>query len=465
MPTVSSEPIRGGRLLLRGGTILAGGDDPSYVGDLLVDGRSVAALGPRIDVDPASCEIVDVSGHFVLPGFVDTHRHLWQSLFRLAGTDWTIMNYRKAMWKTLGPAYTPDDIYVALRIGLADAVDCGVTQVFDWNHNIITPEHADAAVLAHRDSRARVVFGYGHGSPIWAEAHDPLVGASVTMPSRDIVRVRDEYYSSDDQLLTLALAARGPEVSPMDVVSAEADLARELDIRSSIHVGSGPRGKLDPISRMRDAGYLSARTTWVHCNSLADGELQLIADSGGSASCSPELEMHMGQGQPAVTRLLDVGVRPSLSVDTCVNVGGDLFRVMQTALAGVRAEGHRRSLADGRDASAVALSTKDVFDFATRQGAVANGLGDRVGQLRVGAAADIVLIDRHALNLFPSTDTVGSIVMGAHPGNVWGVLIDGRPVKWGGRLLAADLERIRARVEDRADALLAAVGGFPTFGP
>lgn len=461
-PAARQAPPTGRRILFRSGTIIPGaGQHRQLMGDVLVEDSIIAAIGPRLDVDPADCAVVDASGYFVVPGFVDTHRHLWQSLFRLSGADWTIINYRDAMWKTLGPAYTPDDIYLALRIGLADALDCGVTQVFDWNHNIITPDHADAAVQAHDDSLARVVFGYGQGSPVWAAAQDPAIGASVALPSPDLARVSKQYYSSDRQRLTLAVAARGPEVSPMEVVRAEADQARELGLRSSIHVGSGPRAKVNPVWRMQEIGALSADITWVHCNSLADSELRLIADSGGTASCSPELELHMGHGRPAVGRLLALGVRPSLSVDTCVNVGGDLFGIMRAALASVRGDAHLASIAADRDARQVALTSGEVFDFATYQGALANGLGDRTGSIRPGNQADLVLLDRYALNLYPSTNPVGTIVMGAHPGNVRAVLVAGRVVKWAGRLTYPDLADIRARVQGRAAELLAQVGGFP----
>lgn len=459
---MSSKAPHGPRTLIRGGTVIPGaGDHRAQVADVLIEDSVIAAVAPRLDVDPVSAAVVEAADFFVVPGFVDTHRHLWQSLFRLSGADWTIINYRNAMWKTLGQAYTPDDIYLALRLGLADALDCGVTQVFDWNHNIITPEHADAAVAAHRDSMARVVFGYGQGSPVWAVAQDLAVGASVGMPSPDLARIRKQYYSSDRQLLTLALAARGPEVSPMDVVQAEADQARELGLRSSIHVGSGPRARLNPISRMLEIGHLSDDITWVHCNSLSDSELQLIADSGGTASCSPELEMHMGHGRPAVGRLLALGIRPSLSVDTCVNVGGDLFGIMRAALANVRGDAHLAVIAGGHDAHRVALTSGDVFDFATCQGAAANGLGDITGSIRPGAQADLVLIDRTALNLFPSTNPVGSIVMGAHPGNVRSVFVAGQAVKWEGRLCHPDLAAVRAQATERAAALLDQVGGFP----
>lgn len=234
------------RILLKGATVLTAepGVADSSVKDILIEGTKIAALAPSIPVDKASCEVIDATDKIVCPGFVDTHRHLWQSPFRYFGADWLIAHYAKAMWGMAGPVYTPDDVYLSIRIGLADALNAGVTQVFDWNHNIITPEHADAAVRAHRNSGARVVFGYGQGTPVWAEMLNPAIGTSRAMPSGDLARVKKEYYSARDGLLTLALAARGPEVSPMDVVAAEARQAAELDLASISVTARGP--KRDP---------------------------------------------------------------------------------------------------------------------------------------------------------------------------------------------------------------------------
>jgi 5-methylthioadenosine/S-adenosylhomocysteine deaminase len=314
-----------------------------FLGDILIEKGTISAVAPEIDVDPGGCEILELAGHITIPGFVDTHRHVWQTLFRFMGADWTIIDYAHAMWGLLGPLYTPEDLNLSLRLGLAEALDAGVTQVYDWNHNINSPEHADATVEAHRSSGGRIIFGYGQSSPAWAEALDPAVGTSTSPPSLDLLRIRDRYYSSADELLTLGLAARGPEVSPIDVCVAEALQARELGLRQSIHVGNGSWGRINPVRMMQEAGILTEDITWIHGNSLADSEIRLIADSGGCASCAPELESHMAHGHPAVGRFLEAGVRPSLSVDTCTNCSGELFSVMRATPAGNRWRQCRRT--------------------------------------------------------------------------------------------------------------------------
>lgn len=448
------------RMLLRGGTIIPVSNTPpaEFVGDVLIEDDKIAAIGPALDVSADSAEVVDMTGHILVPGFADTHRHIWQSIFRYAGTDWILADYANAMWRILGPAFEPEDTYLSLRIGLAEALNAGVTQVYDWNHNINSPEHADAAVAAHRDSGARVIFGYGQSSQTWAQILDPAIGASIDPPSKDIYRLREQYYSSDNQLITLGLAARGPECSPMNIVAEEARLAADLGLRSCVHVGNGSWGHMGPIRMMLDAGCEGSTVTWVHCNSVSDAEFDLIRDTGGSVSSATELEQHMGHGHPAIERCLMRGIRPALSVDTCVNVSGDLFSIMRAALSSVRGDIHQRRIEEGGDSERVPATTADVLEFGTLAGAKANGLGDITGSLEAGKQADIVAIDTVAPNLLPMTYATGSVVMGAHPGNVAAVLVAGRFVKRDGKLVDVDLRDLAAKATATRDRLFARVG-------
>ncbi|MTD54718.1 amidohydrolase family protein [Amycolatopsis pithecellobii] len=448
------------KTLLRGGTVVP--VDPaqaeSAVCDVLVDNGVIAAMGPDIVVDPAACEVLDMNGRVLTPGFVDTHRHLWQSLFRYAGADWTIENYVRDMWGKLGPSYTAEDMYVALRIGLAEALDGGCTQIFDWNHNHLTPEHSDAAVAAHRDSGARSILGYGQSMTVLSEFLETGPGAGRTPPSDDIRRLREQYYPSDDQLTRLAMAARGGEVATEEVIAAEARQARELGLRTSIHVGNANWAKVGPVEKQRSAAGLTPDTTWVHCNSLSDRELALIAESGGTVSVAPELELHMAIGPIAIRRLLALGIRPSLSVDTCFNISGEMFSVMRAALSSVRGEVNAAAIASGSNPLSLPLSTRDVLRFATMEGARANGLLDRTGTLEVGKEADIVALDARSANLAPVSYPTGSVVMGANPGNVELVMVRGRIVKRDFALVDTDLDALADRARHCHDRLLTRIG-------
>lgn len=442
------------RRLLKGGTVVP--VDPAFpaqfTGDVLVEGNRIAAVAPRIDVDPAGAEIVDVSGCIVAPGFVDTHRHTWQSLLRHLGADWAIADYGPAVFGRYGPRYTPDDMYVALRLGLAEALDAGITQVFDWNHNLNTPDHADETVRAHRDSGARVVLGYGQSSADW---HRTYGTDAAHPPSEDIHRLREGPYAADTGLTTLAMAARGPEKASAEVAAAEWRQARDLGLRISVHVGNGIRAASKPVRQLHDQGLLGPDTTYVHCSSTTDAELALIAGSGGTASCAPAIESAMGHGHPAIGRLMAAGVVPSLSVDTCVTTGGDLFGVMRVALAATRAAANGAMLARGQAVAAVTLRAAEVLSMATHEGARANGTDRISGTLTPGKDADIVVVRAAgAPNLTPLNDAVAALVTAAHPGNVDSVYVAGTAVKRDGRLLGADLPGLYAAAWAARDRIL-----------
>lgn len=448
------------RVLLRGGTLITmdPADPAEFTGDLLIQDGIIAAVGQHLDVAVGSCIEYDMTNHIVIPGLVDTHRHIWQTLFRYAGTDWDLADYGNAMWRLAGPVHTAEDLYIALRLGIAEALYAGITQIFDWNHNINSPEHADATVDAHRSSGARVIFGYGQSSQAWAQIADSRTRTSIEPPSRDIYRLASQYYGSNHALNTLALAARGPECSPLAIVAAEARIAADLGVRWSVHVGNDRWGELGPVAKVKQLGWLSDSITWVHCSSLADSELDLIAESGGSVSVAPELEQHMGHGRPAVGRCLDRGLRPSLSVDTCTNVSGDLFSVMRATLASARMEQRATASDDGRTGHPVP-GVRDALEFATIRGAEANGLAARTGSLTPGKDADVVAIDTQSPNLIPLVNATGSVVMGAHPGNVDLVFVRGRLVKEGGRLVGLDLAVLSEQAQERALRLLRDVAG------
>jgi cytosine/adenosine deaminase-related metal-dependent hydrolase len=412
------------KTLLRGGMVVsmdpAVGDLPR--GDVLIEDGRIAAVAPEIDA--AGAEVVDATGKIVLPGFVDTHRHTWQTAFRGVGADWTFDQYRVAMHGVLKPHYRPEDVYLGNLLGRLEALSSGVTTMLDWFHCAERPENADAAIQALREAPGHSIFCYGAAGP----DIEP-----------EVRRVR-EVLPGDD----MALGLRGPVVSTMDETAADVALARELGLPVSLHVhgtGGWPHGDR-PIAGMAERGLLDDRTTVVHGNGLSDDQLAMLADAGGSVSVSPDVELKMGF-EPLITgRALAAGLRPSLSIDDCPSAGGDMFGAMRTAVAAERG----------------CLTSRDVLAFATVDGARACGRDARTGSLTVGKDADFLLLDAEDVSVFPVGDPVGTIVAAGHPGLVDSVFVAGKPVKRDGKLLGVDVAALRARLLESRDRIAAAAG-------
>jgi 5-methylthioadenosine/S-adenosylhomocysteine deaminase len=263
--------------------------------------------------------------------------------------------------------------------------------------------------------------------------------------------------------VTLAMALRGPQFATKEATLADYALAKEVGTRITVHVGDGEWGRSRPIEWLRDNDLLSDQVTYVHCNELADDELAMIADTGGTASVAAAVEMQMGHGWPATGRLLDHGIRPSLSIDVCSSIGGDMFGAMQTAISSQRALDNAAASEAGEAVDELRVSCKDMVEFATVQGARACGLDDKVGSLAPGKEADLILIKTDSLSLTPMNNPWGAVVYAGHPGNVDTVLVKGRVVKRDGKLTDVDVERVRRLALETRDYLLAEAPEDPTI--
>src|SRR3954453_14345643 len=222
------------KLLIRGGTVLSMdsiGDLPRA--DVLIDGDTIAAVEPDISAD---AEVIDATGRIVLPGFVDTHRHTWEAAIRGSAPDAPLDDYFVEVLDTFAPVYRPEDVYASNLAGALECLNAGITTLVDWSHINNTPEHPDAGIAGLAESGIRAQYAYGSANLSLA---DYWFDSSIRIPGDDVRRIRDKYFSSDDQLLTMGLATRGTGFCKDDVVASEWELARELGIPITVHVAMG----------------------------------------------------------------------------------------------------------------------------------------------------------------------------------------------------------------------------------
>ena len=355
--------------------------------DVLIEGSKISAVGPN--VSGADADVIDASNMIIMPGFIDTHRHLWEGILRNIGTDIPLegdKSYLAFVLNTLAPAYRPEDVYIGNRVSTVGLIDAGITTVLDWSHIQVNPEYTDAAIRALQESGLRAVFAYG---PVWYEAPKPE-------HPEWFRRAAKQYFSSKDQLLTLAYAAFGPEFNSVEGNQEDWRLARELDARITTHVGVGTFGKHGKVADLGRTGLYGPDTTFIHCSTLNDDEIQMIVDSGSTVSLASPVEMMMGHGMVPIQRFLDRGLRPSsLSVDVETNVPNDMFTQMRSVIALQHALIFDEKLR-GTEVSSVPqptfLTTRDVLEFATIEGARANGLAAKTGSLTPGKEADVIML-------------------------------------------------------------------------
>jgi len=432
-----------GRTLIQGGNVLSldatVGDFTT--GDVLIEGDTILAVGHGLA--NGEVETIDASGMIVMPGFVDSHRHIWEGLLRNIGTDVPLegrSSYISFVLHKLAPAFRPEDAYIGDLISALGAIDAGVTTLLDWSHIQGSPAHTDAVIQALKDSGLRAVFAYGF--PWWGKWEE-------RQPSW-FVRAATEHFSTKDQMLTLSLAAPGPEFTDFEVSRDHWKLAREADARITTHVGVGSYGQDAKVQEMGEAGLLGPDTTYIHCTTLNDTEIQMIVDTGGTVSLASPVEMMMGHGMPPIQKFLDRGLHPSLSVDVETNVPADMFNQMRSVL------GLQRRLAAAADKEP--LSPADVLACATIEGARANGLEAKVGSLTPGKKADLILLRTDRMNVTPLNDPATAVVAGMDTGNVDTVVIGGRVMKRHGELLHVDWPAVRRMAAESRDFVVAKSG-------
>jgi 5-methylthioadenosine/S-adenosylhomocysteine deaminase len=434
-------------VILRHGLVLTMDDAHTVLPrtDVLVIGDTIAEVGPCLAA-PADAIEIDAADGIVMPGMIDTHRHMWQTTMRGYGADWTLTQYFVWYYLESGRLFRPEDVYAGNLLAAIEAVDAGVTTTVDWSHGLQTPDHADAAVDALEAVPGRFVLAYGNiqqGPWEWA----------TTPAFRDFHRRRVDGGRIGFQM---AFDVTGDPAFPE---RAAFEVARELGAPVTTHAGVWGATNDDGIRLMHENGFMTPQSIYVHAATLTHDSYHRIAATGGSVSVSTESEQSAGQGYPPTWQLRQHDIPVSLSTDTSVWWSGDLFSAMRATLGADRSREHLEAHAKQETITHCHLRAEQVVDWATRGGSRALGIDSQVGALTAGRQADVVLIknDRSPV-MFPILNPYGHVAFQAQRGDVHTVLVRGRIVKQDGRLLSIDLAAARARVESTLAYLQSTMG-------
>ena len=447
---MTAAPTPGQPVVFRGATVLTM-DDAHHVlanADVLITGETIAAAGPSLQV-PAGTAEIDASGGILMPGMIDTHRHMWQTAMRGYGADWTLTQYFVWNYLQWGKSFRPQDIYAGNLLSAIEAIDAGVTTTVDWSHNLQTVEHAEAAVDALQEVPGRWVLAYGNiqAAP-WEWSAAPEF--------RDFVSRR---FGSGNDMLGFQMAFDVPPASPDFPEKAAFEVARDLGVPVTTHAGVWKVTTDEGIRLMHEHGFMTPQTIYVHAASLSADSYHRIAATGGHASLSTESEQSAGQGYPPTWKLRQHGIGVSLSMDTSVWWSADLFSAMRATLSADRAREHLEAHARDETVTHHKLRAEQVVDWATRGGARALGLDSVTGSIEVGKKADLVLIKNDASPvMFPLLNPYGHVVFQAQRGDVHTVVVNGRVVKYNHQLTGADLAKARQVIGQTVEYLRGELG-------
>jgi 5-methylthioadenosine/S-adenosylhomocysteine deaminase len=475
-PADSGRPGR--RYVIRGGSVMSMdphvGDFPQA--DVLVEGKKILAVGPNLHAGGAA--EIDARGRIVMPGFIDTHHHQFETALRSFLADGVLINdgsgspsgsqtYFEFILLKFAPVYRPQDVYINELFGGLSQLDDGVTTVHDVSQIHHSPQHSDAAIQALFDTGRRAAFGYFESA-----------GANIlhTNPGnqypQDAFRIKNQWFASSDQLVSMIM---GGEVYLDNATTQQSwTIGRQLGLQIAAHILS-PFG-IRPIMDSLVAGHggngnlgLGPDNLFIHMTGMADTAWQKVKDVGAQVSIAFPIEMNMRHGMPPILKMQSLGMEPSLSVDVECTLTADFFTQMRSAMNLQRALVNQMILEQGdfyppnqwptpAPGTPPLLVTRDVLRYATMNGAKALRLESKVGSLTPGKEADIIILDATRINVAPLNHVPGAIVSLMDRTNVETVIVAGKVRKWKGQLLDVDLPRLRQRLEASRDYIFNAAG-------
>ena len=411
-------------------------DVPEGEADVLIRGGKIAEIGQDLALEGA--DVLDAKGSLLLPGFVDTHWHLWNSLLRGTVGDAAGHDYFSVK-RGLAPHFEKDDFYWSARFALAEAVLNGITTVHNWDHNVRDADDVDANLHAQLDSGLRGRFSYG---PRDSFANDQ----AMDFPGLDAARER----WSDDRLdgrLHFGVALRGPYRTSTELAGHEWRAARERGLPITMHCDRCLREtdcRSCGLTRLEDEGLLGSDVQIVHAVHATPEDVAAMARSGATVSVSPLSEMRT-MGFPRITEFIEAGVLTSLSIDTlAMPASADMLGTIRALVSSEHARTGRAT-----------LTPRIALEMATIRAARDLGLDDVTGSVTPGKRADLILIDGAHPSMLPAGNPVESLVYNGSSEAIHTVICDGRILRRPGGLVQESARTAIATANERRDALVA----------
>ncbi|RSL73980.1 hypothetical protein CEP53_000599 [Fusarium sp. AF-6] len=444
-----------GKFLIAGGYVASLDDslEDFANGAVLVEDGIIKAVGRAEDISDPDAEFINATEGVVIPGMIDTHRHVSMSLTRGIGVDQHLWHFLSNTYLRWLPSTSAEDMRLSALVGALEAIESGVTTIMDTCESFHSAEHADAELQGLKESGIRAFFCYGMSADQYG---DVLEGRAVWEARMSHVKqmVLDERSEQREDIVRIALQLSQSGTTPFSWMGDELALAQEHGLLCCSHSTAFPNSNLtNDVETRADFGFMHPGHVYIHNTNLADHEMSLIAKSGGKIALSTDTDVQMGMGYPPLRLALQHGPRPSLSIDTSSFSPPDLLSQIRLQLQVQRGLDHDTEHRARRPALKMDFTARDGLIWATWNGAEAVGMEDKIGTLTPGKRADIVILTSKR-SLSGSANPFGTAVMHSTPVDVDFSMVDGKVMKRDGQLVNVDVPAIRKKAREGLQRIL-----------
>jgi len=436
-------------ILIKGGTLLTMDEQDAIVrGDLLIRDGLIASLG---ETGQTADIVIDAAGCAVLPGFVQTHIHLCQTIFRGAADDLPLLDWLKKRVWPMEAAHTAASIKASAKLGIAELIKGGTTCALTME----TVNHTEEVFRVVEDSGFRATVGkcmMDKGDDVPAALHEDTE-ASI----RESLALLEAWHGKADGRIRYCFAPRFALSCTRELLTRVAQLARERNVIVHSHASENKSecALVEAETGMRNVAYLDSlglsgrHVVLAHCVHLDAAEFEILANTRTNVAHCPSSNLKLGSGIAEIARMLDGGISVSLGADgAACNNRLDMFTEMRS-MAFLQKVMHGPQV----------IPAKQALRMATVDGARALGLENEIGTLESGKRADVVVVNLNALHSSPSsTDPISALVYSAQTSDVRSVVIDGRVVMKDRELLTLDESSVVQNANREAAELIKRAG-------
>lgn len=397
-----------------------------FLGMVLVENGKISEVSKNIEI-PQGIEIIDAEGGILIPGLIDCHWHLWTSLLRSMSGNSQQEGYFK-MTARYSEFYSPEDMKLAAKYAIAEAIDSGITCISDYNHNARSWKYVKASFDAMAEMGLRGHVSYGTYRNMKESDSTDFRG----------IKTLKELIESDSKYNDIKLGLGSRYANYQDIIF-DWKRARDLGLRITIHASSNESQK-GQIASLYNKNLLAEDVNIIHGNAITPREIEFVEKTDASITMTPYSEMRIGYGLPKINQLNESQINCCVGIDTTALTGNahllDTLKLLQ-------------NLANANAKNEFYINPKKLLKMATIQGAKNLGIDNETGSITPGKSADLVLLKKDDLNFSTGNKAYHLVIEAALPSNINMVMAKGKVLKYKGKLTGINSDELIKKAKER----------------